>query len=618
MLVDKVQSQRETSWHSILYFIGVRCFTLGNTFGMRQQEMECNRGEMSMSQAITNQQHIMLESIAYYAERAQGIRLVVSFIMESGAKLLAEPLQKAAARGCPIELIIGTYMHVTEPSALYLLKQVLGDSFNLLFYEGKESFHPKAYFFYGEDDDVVFVGSSNASRSALVTGVEWNYGLKRSVDTISFEVFEKAYRDLRRRSKPVTDDMLRWYAKSWRRPKQIIHLFDPEPDVVTADGLVEPRGAQIEALYELERTREDGFDKALVVVATGLGKTYLAAFDSKDYERVLFVAHREEILKQAADSFAVVRPNASIGFFTGKEKCSDAELTFASVQTLGRTDYLKPEFFTPDHFDYVVVDEFHHAAADSYQALLSYFQPKFLLGLTATPDRMDNRDIYSLCDYNLAYEVSLKNAINRGWLVPFRYYGIYDPTNYDEIDYSNGQYDIAQLEASLSRAERAHLLLKQYLRYRRKRALGFCASIKHAEEMSRYFIENGIAATCVTSSKNCDPRYSMDREEAVNKLKCGELEIVFSVDIFNEGVDTPSVDMVLFLRPTESYTVFMQQLGRGLRKYEGKEYLIVLDFKVTTRKHTLNQPFSPAMSATKPGLDWTILSCLMTVLLTSI
>lgn len=544
-----------------------------------------------MPQAVTNQELIMLDFLTNQAEQATSIRLAVSFIMEGGAKLLAEPLKAAIANGCSIELITGTYMQVTEPSALYLLKQELGDGFRLFFYDGKESFHPKAYFFYDHDDAVVYVGSSNVSRSALVTGVEWNYGLRRSIDPGSFVVFENAYSDLRRRSKLVTDDTLRQYAKAWRRPRQIIALFEPETDETRAEGPIGPRGAQIEALYELERTREDGFEKALVVAATGLGKTYLAAFDSRNYKRVLFVAHRGEILKQAAESFKVVRPGLSVGLFTGEEKRRDAELTFASVQTIGKPDYLNPDFFAPDHFDYVIVDEFHHAAAASYQALLSYFKPEFLLGLTATPDRMDNRDIYSLCDHNLAYEASLKNAINRDWLVPFRYYGIYDPTDYDEIDYKNGQYDIAQLEASLSKAERAHLVLEHYLRYCRKRALGFCASIGHAQEMSRFFVDNGIAATCVTSSKDSDPRYSMDREEAVSKLKSGELEIVFSVDIFNEGVDIPSVGMVLFLRPTESYTVFMQQLGRGLRKHESKDYLIVLDFIGNYKRAQLKPAF---------------------------
>ncbi|KAF0197167.1 MAG: helicase [Bacillota bacterium] len=542
-----------------------------------------------MSSAITNTNKIMAEALAEQCLSSDRIRFAVSFIMESGIKVLLDPLQRAAERNIPIEIITGTYMQVTEPSALYLLRHKLGDRLQLRLYEsGSRSFHPKAYFFYKGREALAFVGSSNISRSALKTGVEWNYGLKRSLDPTSFDAFETAYLALQKDSADADDALLRRYAKHWRKPKQIYKMDDPEDELYQVLPIVEPRGAQIEALYELQRTREDGFDKALVVAATGLGKTYLAAFDSIGFSRVLFVAHREEILIQAEKSFRSIRPGASTGFFIGANRNTDADLIFATVQSIGRAETAST-YFDSEAFDYIVVDEFHHAAAGSYQSILNYFKPRFLLGLTATPDRMDNKDIYALCEHNIAYEVSLKGAINRDWLVPFRYLGIYDSTDYDAIDFRHGSYDLEQLEQSLSRVERASLVFEHYRRQQRGRTLGFCASIKHAEQMAAYFFANGVKAVCVTS--NTSGPHSMDRAAAIQALKDKQIDIVFSVDIFNEGVDIPNVDMVLFLRPTESYTIFMQQLGRGLRKSDGKDNLVVLDFIGNYKKAHLKPAF---------------------------
>lgn len=210
------------------------------------------------------------------------------------------------------------------------------------------------------------------------------------------------------------------------------------------------RGAQIEALYELENSREEGFDNGLVVAATGVGKTYLAAFDSKDAKRVLFAAHREEIIKQAAISFNNVRKSDDIGFFYNNSKDKDNSMIFALVQTLGKDEYLNENYFKRDYFDYIVIDEFHHAVSSNYKKIIDYFKPKFLLGLTATPERLDSRDVFALCDYNIVYEVRLSDAINKGYLDPFRYYGIYDDTvDYDHVEFKNGKYDEKSLEDAL-------------------------------------------------------------------------------------------------------------------------------------------------------------------------
>lgn len=222
-------------------------------------------------------------------------------------------------------------------------------------------------------------------------------------------------------------------------------------------------------------------------------------------------------------------------------------------------------------------DEFHHAAANSYGTVLEYFKPKFLLGLTATPYRTDNRDIFSLCDDNVIYEIYLKDAINRDLLVPFRYYGIYDNTDYDQVDYRNGRYDLEDLELQLSRRERADLIFSHYRKFVGNRTLGFCVSIKHAEYMAEYFTNNGILSVAVHSGKS-DSKYFMDRKLAIKGLNEGSVKVVFAVDIFNEGIDIPGIDMVMFLRPTESFVVYLQQLGRGLRKHPDKTHLTVLDF----------------------------------------
>ena len=288
----------------------------------------------------------------------------------------------------------------------------------------------------------------------------------------------------------------------------------------------------------------------------------------------MFIAHREEIIKQAAQSFKNVRPNESIGFFYGANKDNSQNVIFALVQTLGKEEYLNEEYFSKDYFDYIIVDEFHHAVSNNYQKIIEYFKPKFLLGLTATPERLDSQDVFSLCDYNLVYEVRLKDAINKGWLCPFRYYGIYDDTvEYEDIDFKNGKYDDKKLEEALMLNARGNLILKHYKKYKSTRAMGFCSSKKHAEFMAEYFVNNGVKAVAVYSGK-----YSMNREEALNALNRGEIQVIFSVDMFNEGLDIPGIDMVMFLRPTESPTVFLQQLGRGLRKSKDKEYLNVLDF----------------------------------------
>lgn len=514
-------------------------------------------------------------------QKADSVDIIVSFLMESGVNMLIKHLGNALKRGAKIRILTGNYLGITQPSALYLIKRKLGNQIDLRFYNEKNrSFHPKSYIFHYEDYSEIYIGSSNISRSALTSGIEWNYRFRSTTDPESYDKFYETFEDLfQNHSIAIDDEELRKYSKNWHKPavSKDLERYDAETEDNDVQEPFEPRGAQIEAICALEHTRAEGASRALISAATGVGKTYLAAFDSKKYKRVLFVAHKEEILRQAAESFQNVRKSDDYGFFDGNAKCTDKSVIFASVATLGKSEYLNETYFPKNYFDYVVIDEFHHAVNDQYMRIVEYFKPQFLLGLTATPERMDGRNIYEICDYNVPYEISLKDAINKGMLVPFHYYGIFDKTDYSQLHQVRGKYDDRELNQTYIGNERRYeLIYKNYCKYGSKRALGFCCSKEHAKDMAKEFCRRGIPSVAVYSDAHGE--YTEDRGIAIQKLMQGEIRVIFSVDMFNEGVDIPAVDMVMFLRPTESPIVFLQQLGRGLRKSMGKEYLNVLDF----------------------------------------
>ena len=571
---------------------------------------------------VTGNKDHLYKRIQQSIHTATSIDIIVSFLMESGVKLLQKDLEDIKDKNIPIRILTGNYLNITQPSALYLLKDILGDKVDLRFYnDTKRSFHPKAYIFEKNESGEIFIGSSNLSRSALTSGIEWNYRIDKTTSEEDYNYFKSMFEDLfLNESIIVNDQELERYSKSWKRPKVFSQIEENKEDInysyaedSNITSLFEPRGAQIEALYELNKTRLEGNDRALVVAATGIGKTYLAAFDSRNFNRVLFIAHREEILKQAYESFKNIRIDKfnnqqevinkvaegvsatknnynedgyNMGFFMNSTKDTDKDIVFASVQCLGKESYLNEQYFSRDYFDYIVVDEFHHAISKNYQNIINYFTPKFMLGLTATPDRLDNKDVFSICDYNTVYEATLKTAIDKGWLVPFRYYGIYDESvNYEDVEFKNGKYNEKQLEEALSINKRAELILNHYKKYKSSSALGFCTSKHHAEFMAKYFNEQGISACAVYSGS--EGKFNEERNTALSKLRKGEIKVIFSVDMFNEGLDVKSIDMVMFLRPTESPTVFLQQLGRGLRKDKNKKYLNVLDFIGNYKKANL-------------------------------
>jgi superfamily II DNA or RNA helicase/diadenosine tetraphosphate (Ap4A) HIT family hydrolase/HKD family nuclease len=502
------------------------------------------------------------------------IDLIVSFIMRSGVAIIQERLADALDRGVRIRILTTDYLQVTEHAALAHLLDLEDDYPDALetrvFHDPATSFHPKAYLFWSSESSTAsaFVGSSNLSASGIGSGVEWNVGL-RDVQPL-VERFDRLWLDSR--AIRLTRAWLLHYEER-PRPRvagvEVIDAIDvpPEPALEPAT----PREIQKAALTALEQTRLDGHRAGLVVLATGLGKTWLAAFDTArpQYRRVLFVAHREEILRQSRDVFRRVQPDADLGLFNADEKEPDARIVFASIQTIAN----RLREFEPERFDYIVVDEFHHAAAPSYRRVIDYFRPQFLLGLTATPQRMDGADLLALCHDNLVFECSLVEGIERGELVPFTYWGIRDIVDFAPIPWRNGRFDPEALATAVETQDRAEQAFREWAAHKATRTLAFCCSVTHADFMQHFFNERGVRCAAVHSAPSSAPRRA-----AIQQLRDGDLDVLFSVDVFNEGIDVPEIDTVLMLRPTDSPIVFLQQLGRGLRPSDAKTELRVIDF----------------------------------------
>lgn len=526
--------------------------------------------------------------------KATEIDIAVAFIKYSGLELIFDALADAVAeRKATTRVLTSDYLDVTDPQALRSLMLLSERGAQVKMFEaGRGSFHLKAYIFLRAEQGRVihgsaYVGSSNISRKALTDGLEWNYRVGRTdhTDQQAAERFREVREHFERlfaspRATPLQYEWIEAYERRRQPPPRAVAPGSDDSEPPPA----EPNPAQKQALAALSESRQDGYRRGLVVMATGLGKTFLAAFDAKQLRaaRVLFVAHREEILLQAEETFQRVLPNKRIGYYSGKQKDHQVELLFASIQTLGRDHHL--EQFASEHFDYIVVDEFHHASAPTYRRLLQHFGPRFLLGLTATPDRTDQSDILSFCDDNLVFDYDLFGAIDGGWLCPFTYYGIYDEmVNYAEIPWRSGRFDADVLSNKLATLGRARHALREWRDKCQQRTLAFCCSRKHADFMAEHFHREGVRAAAVHGTS------TLNRSEALEQLRAGELDVIFSVDLFNEGVDLPVVDTVMMLRPTDSKVLFLQQLGRGLRRHEGKQRLVVLDF-IGNHKGFLNKP----------------------------
>lgn len=512
-----------------------------------------------------------LPHLISHIDGAIRVDLAVAFIMESGVRLISEHLRDVVARGGKVRILTGDYFGVTEPDALLHLRD-LGDGIELRVFESAGgSFHPKSYILHGAlGQGTAFIGSSNLSRTALGSGIEWNFRVVTARDDAGFrdacDAFELLLQHAQVRA--VDADWIEAYRKRRVPATPLITGIPLElPAIPPAPNFV-----QVEALAALERTRVQGNTAGLVVLATGLGKTWLGAFDTTrtNAGRVLFVAHRDEILDQALRTFRIIRPQAVLGKYTGQERVERADVLFASIQTLGQQRHL--DRFPADYFDYIIIDEFHHAAAATYRRLLDHFTPQFLLGLTATPERTDGADLLTLCGDNLVYRCDLPDGIRRGLLAQFDYYGVPDEVDYENIPWRNSRFDEEELTNKLATTSRAENALDQLQRRGGSKALAFCVSQRHADFMARYFHEAGLRAVAVHSGPGSAPRAA-----SLEGLQRGDLDVLCAVDMFNEGVDLPDVDTVMMLRPTESRILWLQQFGRGLRYREGKR-LKVIDY----------------------------------------
>jgi superfamily II DNA or RNA helicase len=467
-------------------------------------------------------------------------------------------------------------------------------------------FHVKTWLFeHFDGQGAMLIGSSNFTMGGMVNNIEWNYFSPREVN-VSYDnqtpPFKSAVAEFERMwehmAVPVSRDFINGYKQRWNanqnrglRPQNTTEIFEPEHTYGKNDSAVFPNDAQKQALENLAAQRSLGASKAAVVAATGIGKTYLAAFDFKQSRSrtLLFVAHREDILAGAMETFRKVMndPDFGIIYGRGNTDIGNGNAVFAMIQTLSRNSRLNN--FSPKKFEYIVIDEFHHAEASGYKRLLSHFHPEFLLGLTATPERMDGRDVLAHCDYNVAYEVRILEAVDKGWLVPFQYFAVYDQTDYEQISWRGKDYDQEALDIALKNDTRTAIVagnLKKYLPAAGKiKALAFCSSISHARYTAEKLTkEHDIEAVALWGEAT-----DTERHDAMTRLQDENdpLNVICTAGLFNEGTDIPGLTHVLFLRPTQSFTLFLQQLGRGLRKYPGKEFLVVLDFVGNFRKaHT--------------------------------
>lgn len=522
----------------------------------------------------------LIEDLAY----ADGVELAVAFVLCSGLDVLEPHLYEIVERNGTLRLLTGDYLDVTEPEALQRLLDLqryaqnraggAGQVACRVFQTDKNlGFHPKAYLIrHSGGVNTAYIGSSNITRSALLRGIEWNHRVEGAVSDPVLRGVSKEFDTLFHHPKtvPLTVEWIEAYRTRRRLPESASKPV-PIPDEDQPEPPPAPHEIQREALEALSATRAAGNAAGLVVLATGLGKTWLSAFDSQNFERVLFVAHREEILRQALATFRRIRPQANLGFYTGDSKDAEANILFASVQTLGRAAHLRK--FVPDAFDYIVVDEFHHAAAATYRRLIDHFEPAFLLGLTATPDRTDGAELLTLCGENLVFRCDVVDGVRRELLSPFQYFGIPDSVDFDNIPWRSGRFDPEALENAVATEARADNALAQWRRHNGTRGIGFCVSQRHADYMATFFQDRGVRALAVHAGPTSAPR-----SQTLERLEGGELDIVFAVDMFNEGVDVPHVDTLLMLRPTESRILWQQQFGRGLRRAEGKSHVSVIDY----------------------------------------
>ncbi|MCB4806837.1 DUF3427 domain-containing protein [Tamlana sp. 62-3] len=513
---------------------------------------------------------------------ADQINLLVSFIKFKGIIILEKELREFTERGGKLKVITTTYVGATDYKAVQLLSKLPNTQVKISYNTSNERLHAKAYLFYRNSEfHTAYIGSSNFSRSALTDGLEWNLKITTKEVNHVINKFQKTFDAY-------------WHSEDFEIFDDAIHKeklqsalkyskFSKPQEINTTFFDIKPFPYQNEILEKLEVEREThNHYRNLVVAATGTGKTVISAFDYKRFRqnnssaKLLFLAHRKEILQKSLSTFQSILKNNNIGeLWVDGLVPNNFEIVFASVQSV-KNQY-KNYNLNPDFYDFIIIDECHHQKANSYRKLIDYFQPKILLGLTATPERMDGENILEDFDNRIAAEIRLPEAMNRKLLCPFQYFGITDSVDLTNITWSRGKYVASELTNLYTENDRrvSEIInaLEKYTKDSREvRALGYCVSMEHAKYMAEKFCLAGFKADYLTSNN------SKERDLIRIKLEKREINYLFVIDMFNEGIDIPEIDTVLFLRPTESLTIFLQQLGRGLRLHEDKDCLTVLDF----------------------------------------
>ena len=515
----------------------------------------------------------------------------VSFIKKAGLVLLFKDIEAAVERGCKGRIITSTYQNFTDIESLKSFYALMGRCPNFQCHLDYESFHDtgystlgyhsKGYLFEFDGHRELVIGSSNITRYALLKNIEWDVSVK---DYFVNGVYDDALKEFEEKwaaTELLNAELIVKYAQ---RLSYAIERWDMDYDLSASK--IKPNYMQKKALKELNRYRAIGVNRALTIASAGSGKTYLAAFDALNFnpKRLLYIVHEGSILRKSLETFQeVFGKNVSYGIYSGTSKESDADFVFATNITMCKT----LELFSKNEFDYIIIDECHHATAETYKKIIGYFEPEFLLGLTATPERMDNQDVFELFDHNVPYELRLRDAIANDLVVPFKYFGIRDKL----VDYGLTGNEERRMIAQMAKEDHCDFIAEQIEKHRpqgKLKALAFCRNVTHARMMCEALGERYHTAY-LTGRNDIG-----ERVRAYNDLQndARNLEILFTVDILNEGVDIPGVNMVLFLRPTESTTIFIQQLGRGLRKYTNKEYVTVLDFIGNSYKRSVQIAFA--------------------------
>ena len=491
----------------------------------------------------------------------------VAFITDDGLIMLKHTLEETKCRG---KIITSDYLAFNSPKTFKELMKLKSQRLEIRIY-GKDNFHAKGYVFKKGSEYRALIGSSNLTANALKKNTEWNVLTSSYLDgTFIKEIIDEFNNEWNKETVELTDEWIENYSRKYEVNRKFIEGGN---EFIKDENTPEPNKMQAEALANLASLRENGENKALLISATGTGKTYLSAFDAYNFNpnKVLFITHRGKLLVDAQKSFKNIFGNIPSSIYKGSNKENNCRLIFASIQTLAKQENLRT--FKEDEFDYIVVDEAHHSCGETYKRVLNYFKPKFLLGMTATPERMDGGNIFSFYDHNIAYEIRLNDALEYNLLCPFHYFGINDFTIDGEAKDTD---DFKKLVSD----QRVKLVMEKanYYGYSGDRVKGliFVSRLNEAKELSELFNQRGWH-TDVISGEDSEE----DREKKIESLESDELnslDYIISVDVLNEGVDIPSVNQIIMLRPTQSAIIFVQQLGRGLRKTDSKKYVVVLDF----------------------------------------